>query len=108
MEVYDFSNNTIKLCGVGSVPKDCGEIGMGKKYFAPRAGLAYRMTDSFVMRSGFGIAYDPINIGRNPLHSYPVQSVFSAAAANGFASASKLSDGIPALTAPSFGTGIIP
>ena len=108
MEVYDFSNNTIKLCGVGSVPRDCVEIAMGKKYFAPRAGLAYRVTDAFVIRSGFGIAYDPINIGRNPLHSYPVQSVYSAAAANGFASASKLSDGIPTLTAPSFGNGIIP
>ncbi len=108
MEEYDFSNNTIKLCGVGNVPSDCGNIRMGKKYFAPRAGLAYRITDSFVVRSGFGIAFDPINIGRNPLHSYPVQSAYSLSAPNGFASASKLGDGIPTLTAPNLGNGIIP
>ncbi|MBI3208492.1 MAG: TonB-dependent receptor [Candidatus Solibacter usitatus] len=107
MEVYDFSNNTLRLCGVGSVAEDCGSIGMGKKYFAPRLGVAYRVTDTLVLRAGYGIAFDPVNIGRNPLHSYPVQTAYSLPAANGNAFASRLADGIPNLTAPNLGSGVI-
>ncbi len=107
MEVYDFATNTLKLCGVGNVPDDCGVISMKKTYFAPRLGFAYRLSDSFVLRAGYGIAYDPLNIGRNPLHSYPVQTAYSLSAANGFAAATKLSDGIPNLTAPNISSGVL-
>ncbi|MBI3469925.1 MAG: TonB-dependent receptor, partial [Candidatus Solibacter usitatus] len=108
MEVYDFSSNRLQLCGVGNLPQDCGVMSMGKKYFSPRLGAAYRLTDNFVVRAGYGIAYDPVNIARNPLHSYPVQTTFTLPAPNGFQPAGKLSDGIPALTAPSLGNGTIP
>src|SRR5262249_56927491 len=43
MERYDFDNNKMLVCGFGVVPEDCG-VRIGKKYFAPRAGFAYRVT----------------------------------------------------------------
>jgi hypothetical protein len=107
MEVYDFASNTLKLCGLGGQPNDCGAIQMSKRYFSPRLGMAYRVTDTFVVRAGYGIAFDPVNIGRNPLHSYPVQTAYTFSAPNGFAAASKLSDGIPTLTAPNISTGVL-
>ena len=33
--------------------------------FAPRLGLAYRMTDTLVIRGGYGISYLPTNTGLN-------------------------------------------
>ncbi|MFN7919804.1 MAG: TonB-dependent receptor [Bryobacteraceae bacterium] len=107
LEVYDFANNTLKLCGVGSVPQDCGQIAMSKKLFSPRLGAAYRLTDSFVVRAGYGIAFDPVNIARNPLHSYPVQTTFTMSAPNGFQPSAPIAAGIPALTAPNYGNGTI-
>jgi hypothetical protein len=108
MEVYDFTNNTMKFCGVGSVPDDCGVIAMSKKNFAPRLGAAYRVTDTFVARAGYGIAYDPINIGRNALHSYPVQTMYQLVGLNSFQPSSKMSTGIPNIPAPDLGNGVAP
>ncbi len=108
MEIYDFSNNTLKLCGVGNLPKDCGVISMSKRMFAPRLGIAYRLTDKLVIRSGYGIAWDPVNIARNPLHSYPILTAFTLPGANGFQPSSRLEDGIPPLSPPNEGNGIIP
>ncbi len=107
MEVYDFATNTMKFCGTGSNPTDCGVINMGKSYFAPRVGLAYRLSNTLVVRAGYGIAYDPVNIGRNALHSYPVQTMFQAVGVNSFQPSSKLGDGIPAITAPNLSAGSV-
>jgi hypothetical protein len=107
MEVYDFASNTMKFCGVGSVPSDCGVISMSKRNFAPRLGAAYRLTDSFVVRAGYGIAYDPVNIARNALHSYPVQTMYSLPGVNSYQPSSKMSGGIPAITAPNLGNGTV-
>lgn len=55
---YDPSNNSLRIAGVGSVPSD---LGLNKNYrnFAPRIGLAYRMNEKTVIRTGFGISYSP-------------------------------------------------
>ncbi len=44
-------DNRVWVCGVGSVPKDCG-VKVSKKLFAPSIGIAYRVTDTFVIRTG--------------------------------------------------------
>jgi hypothetical protein len=70
IERYDPETNTELVCGVGSVPKDCG-INVSKKLFAPRVGFAYRATNTFVVRAGFGITFDPY-MGLEPLRgNYP-------------------------------------
>ena len=42
-ERYDATINKTLICGFADVPSDCG-IHSSKKYFAPRFGLAYRIT----------------------------------------------------------------
>ena len=33
---------------------------VSQKLFAPRVGIAYRMTDSTVIRTGYGLNFDPL------------------------------------------------
>ncbi|HWC97782.1 MAG TPA: TonB-dependent receptor [Candidatus Sulfopaludibacter sp.] len=55
---YDPSNNTLVLAGIGSNPSNMGVISH-YKYFAPRVGIAYRLTPKTVVRAGSGISYTP-------------------------------------------------
>ena len=73
LERFDYENNQMLICGVGSVPEDCG-YDMGRGNFSPRLGLAYRATDTLVIRGGYGINYDPYPLAfvRDMLGNYPV------------------------------------
>ncbi len=55
---YDPTNNTLVLAGIGGNPLNLGRD-TSYHYFAPRFGLAYRFTEQFVLRGGFGISYEP-------------------------------------------------
>jgi len=55
---YDPTNNTLVLAGIGGNPLNLGRDTL-YHYFAPRFGLAYRFTEKFVLRGGFGISYEP-------------------------------------------------
>ena len=55
---YDPTTNTLVLAGIGGNPLNLGRDTF-YHYFAPRFGLAYRFTDKFVLRGGFGISYEP-------------------------------------------------
>ena len=55
---YDPTTNTLVLAGIGGNPLNLGR-NTDYHYFAPRFGLAYRLTDKFVLRGGFGISYEP-------------------------------------------------
>jgi len=72
MERYDFNTNEMLVCGTGSIPRDCG-LSQSKRLFAPRVGIAWRAMDHLVIRTGFGIAYDPYNFGRDLRGNYPTQ-----------------------------------
>src|SRR5690606_33438180 len=106
LEIYDFTNNQLSLCGVGNLPQNCG-FNMSKKQFSPRAGFAYRATQSLVIRGGYGLAWDPVNIGRNPAQTYPIISTVTLPAINDYAYVSTLQAGIPTVAAPDLGNGII-
>lgn len=107
MEIYDFNTNLLNLCGVGDLATNCG-FKASKRQFSPRVGIAFRPSDSTVIRAGYGIAWDPVNTGRNPLQTYPVLSNATFPAANGFRFVRTLAEGIPAVAPPSLGNGIIP
>ena len=106
LEIYDFNTGQLRLCGIGSQPRNCG-FSMGKKYFAPRLGVAYRPTQTMVIRAGYGIAWDPVNIGRNPLQTYPMVSISTFPAANSYQFFSEISRGLPAVAAPDLGNGLV-
>lgn len=106
LEIFDFQTGAMTLCGVGSYPTNCG-FSMSKRQFSPRAGIAYRPSETTVIRAGYGIAWDPVNIGRNPLQTYPVLSNATFPARNGFQYVNPISQGIPEVAPPSLGDGRI-
>jgi hypothetical protein len=71
LERFDFTNNSAMLCGVGGNSITCGTT-VSSKSFAPRIGLAYRASNSFVMRAGYGITYEPYNLVDNLRTNFPI------------------------------------
>jgi hypothetical protein len=106
VERYDFDNNKIWACGVGEIPLDC-DISAGKYKLAPRIGLAYRMTDSFVLRAGYGITADPFNWARQLRTNYPILYVQNLEAPNNFGWGVNWRTGLPLVTEPALGNGIL-
>src|SRR5438876_610311 len=51
---YDFTTNNVLLGGIGGNPSHVG-VTTSKKLFAPRVGLAYKIRDNTVVRTGFGL-----------------------------------------------------
>jgi hypothetical protein len=107
MQQYNATNNTMVVCGSSSNPSsDCG-TSFSKRLFAPRVGVAYRPSEGFVIRAGFGISYDPFFIGQQILRVYPNQISYSVSGANSYQPVTTLSQGIPALAFPAIGNGIL-
>jgi hypothetical protein len=117
IERYDPETNNELVCGIGSVPKDCG-IEVSKKMFAPRIGLAYRATDTFVIRAGFGITNDPY-MALEPLRgNYPILIAQTLWPDNDLIPFRRLTDNTPSfpglptglepITPPDLGDGILP
>jgi hypothetical protein len=106
MEWYDNSTNKMLVCGVGQVPKDCG-VHVSKRLFAPRLGVAYRATPTLVFRAGYGLTYDPFSLQRPLRTNYPVLLIQNLTAANSYAWATTLSQGLPPVQVPSLGNGIL-
>ena len=57
MERYNFDTNQMLICGVASVPTDCG-YHIEQKNFSPRVGLAYQLNSKTVIRAAYGIFYN--------------------------------------------------
>ncbi len=106
-ERYDPLTNLVSVGGVGQVPEDLG-IDVSKTLFAPRLGIAYRVSDDFVVRAGYGLTIDPYPLARDLRTNYPlfiendVRSAFDwLPVING------LREGIPEIVVPNLGDGII-
>jgi len=69
---YNPDNNTLVMAGIGNNPSN---LGMKTHYgdFAPRIGLAYRLTEKTVIRAGFGTSYTPFP-DNTYAYNYPVRS----------------------------------
>jgi hypothetical protein len=107
-ERYDIDTDRVIVGGVGGNPRDTGvNIGFGN--WAPRLGLAYRLTDKTVIRAGYGMSVDPISF-KNMRDAYPATISSQFTAANNFFAAGTLRTGIPAVSGPdlSQGTLILP
>ena len=55
---YDPTTNNLVIAGIGGNPSDLGRT-THYKDFAPRVGIAYRLTETTVVRGGFAISYFP-------------------------------------------------
>src|SRR6266702_1987118 len=60
LRYLDLNTGKIAVGGYGSVPRNDG-IDTGKGQFLARAGIAYRLTPSTVIRAGYGQSADPNN-----------------------------------------------
>ena len=108
IERYDPTTNTMLICGVGGTPKDCG-VSVSAKRFAPRIGLAYRPTRTFVIRAGYGITNDPFQGSELLRANYPILIPENISALNSFQPATTLAKGIPTIPLPDIGnSGSIP
>ena len=115
---FDPTTFNILVGGEGGTPWNTG-ADANKLNFAPRIGVAYRLNEKTVIRSGYGISVDPDNM-RNQRNQYPaiVNQVYQPPAAYQFISYAgvpnsdgssmvSLSDGIPLPTFPIISTGVI-
>lgn len=108
MERYDFNTNEMLICGAGNVPTDCG-YKIEQKNFSPRFGLAWRKSDSLVIRAGYGLNYDPYPLAfvRNMLTNYPNDLLLTVNGPIGQVPATQLKDGIPSIVVPDISSGRI-
>lgn len=70
---YNPVTNSLVIAGVAQNPSNLGMV-TRYKYFAPRTGFAYRLTNSTVIRAGFGISFTPFP-DNNYAYNYPIKQV---------------------------------
>jgi len=109
IESYDPTTNDVLMGGRGNVPLDAG-VTVSHKLFAPRAGIAYRLNEKTVIRTGYGFNYDPLPFSRPWRGFYPLTINDSYVGANSYlpASSGSLTVGIPPVIGPDLSTGIVP
>ncbi len=106
IERYDPDTNQMFLGGRGSVPKNAG-IEVSKGLLSPRAGIAYRVDDKTVLRTGFGLNYSPMPFSRPMRGQYPITVALDFQRPNTFELFRSLSDGIPPVMGPDLDQGVI-
>jgi len=106
LERYDPDTNKVLICGMGSVPDSCG-VEISKTRFSPRLGVAWRPTDTFVVRIGYGITNDPHEAMELLRNNYPITVPFGIQTPNTFVPATTLAQGIPPIPAPDLDNGVL-
>jgi hypothetical protein len=109
-EYFNPLSNTMSICGVGSIPADCG-ITRGRQRVDPRLGVAYRVSNSTVIRAGYSMAIDPIFfMGFTSLgnRNFPYIYAQVLPPPNSLSYATTLRQGIPVVPAPDLGSGSVP
>jgi hypothetical protein len=98
LEIFDFATNRIQICGTPGANAQVCNIKVQKDLFTPRLGLAYRPTESMVIRVGFSRNPQSDNaIGRvnGIAQSFPKLIAISQSGPNTFAPVGSLSEGVP-------------
>jgi Carboxypeptidase regulatory-like domain len=104
LERYDPATNLVLFGGRGGNPDNVG-ITVSKTLFAPRLGFAYRLGGDTVIRSGYGITYDPLPFSRPLRGPYPATISQTFVGANTFTPFGPLEEGIPAFSGPDLSPG---
>ncbi len=106
-ERYDPLTNQVFIGRRGNNPDTVG-IDVSKRLFAPRVGLVYRLGPSTVIRSGYGISFDPTTLSGAIQRPYPVVVGKQFPGVNSFQPYRPLAQGIPPVEGPDISSGIIP
>jgi hypothetical protein len=107
IERYDPAMNMVLIGGRGGQPDNVG-IDVSSRLFAPRIGFAYRVKDDTVIRSGYGITYDPLPFSRPLEGPYPstINGFFTGLTS--FTPFQPIEQGIPAVVGPDLSSGSVP
>jgi hypothetical protein len=89
---YDPLNNSLLLGGLGSTPLNLGVKNYPRNIY-PRIGLAYRLDDKTVIRTGFGMS-SSYRYTEN--WQYPVKQNQNLTGANSYVAAGSMATGFPA------------
>jgi len=71
------STNSLVIGGVGGNPNNGGLVNH-LNYLAPRFGVAYRLTEKTVIRTGFGVSYTPFEDNTYINNNYPTKGNIGA------------------------------
>jgi hypothetical protein len=107
IERYNLDTNMMEIGGLGSVPKNLG-VRMQKTLFAPRFGVAYRLTETAVLRGGVGLTNDPYSLARSMRTNHPILLNLYDEAPHSWTWVRPIEEGIPAIPDPDLQNGIIP
>jgi hypothetical protein len=112
LEFYNPASGTMSICGIGSTPVDCG-ITRDRQHLTPRFGLAYRVTDSTVIRAGYSMATDPNffitgSFSVDGRLNYPYIFGQLLLPPNSLSYATTLRQGLPAVAPPNVSSGVVP
>lgn len=107
IERLDIRTMDLYVGGFGPTPTNPG-IGLSNKLFAPRLGLAWRATDSTVLRVGYGLTYDPLPLSRPLRGSYPFTIGAIFVGEDEFRAFQPIEQGIPPFTGPDLSNGVVP
>jgi hypothetical protein len=97
-ERYDPDTNLVYVGGNGDTPDNAG-IDVGKGQFAPRLGIAWRVTEKTVIRTGYGISVDPMHF-KHLRNAFPAVISLQLQGANTTTPAGSLRTGIPPIVGP--------
>jgi hypothetical protein len=109
IEVFDFATNKLLICGVGPNSSSCG-ITVEQNLFTPRAGIAYRPTETMVFRAGYSRNPQSNNPGRQqlpPSQAFPQTVVITQAAPTNFVAIGNLSEGSPVVQPLDLSSGVV-
>jgi len=106
LERWDPETNRVLIGRRGGNPDNVG-LTVSKKLFAPRLGIAYRLTQSTVLRTGYGITIDPFPVARSLRDPYPATIAADFLAPNSFVPFRPIEQGIPVFSGPDISSGSI-
>ncbi len=106
IERWDPATNKVTMGGIGNIPDNNG-VTTSKRLFAPRVGFAYRLNDATVIRSGYGITYDPLPFSRPLRGLYPSTIAATWVADNPYTYFNRVEQGIPPVPLPDISSGVI-
>jgi hypothetical protein len=107
VERLDIDTMEVLLGGVGDVPRDVG-LKTSATDFAPRLGVAWRLNESTVARSGYGLTYNPLPFARPLRGAYPLTIHNTFVSLNSWQPYGTLDQGIPEFTGPGQNEGRVP
>lgn len=103
---YDPTTNLAYLGGVNGVPSNA-YVDVGHGQLNPRFGIAYRLNENTVIRSGFGLSSDPYPF-TYMIAIYPATIAQEIAGVNSYSAAGSLATGLPVFNGPDLSLGKFP